>query len=67
MKEVTEAEECQRPGGLISHKVQVELRDFALQQRGSTESFPVSQFFASAGQSIGVSASATVLLMNIQD
>ena len=31
----------------------------------SSESFPVSQFFASSGQSIGVSAS--VLPMNIQD
>ena len=30
-------------------------------------SFPVSQFFTSGGQSIGVSASATVLPMNIQD
>ena len=30
-------------------------------------SFPVSQFFASRGQSIGVSASASVLPMNIQD
>ena len=30
-------------------------------------SFPVSQFFASGGQSIGVSASASVLTMNIQD
>ena len=30
-------------------------------------SFPVSQFFASGGQSIEVSASASVLLMNIQD
>ena len=29
-------------------------------------SFPMSQFFASGGQSIGVSASASVLLMNIQ-
>ena len=29
-------------------------------------SFPVSQFFASGGQSIGVSASASVLPMNIQ-
>ena len=29
--------------------------------------FPVSQFFASGGQSIGVSASAWVLPMNIQD
>ena len=30
-------------------------------------SFPVSQFFAWGGQSIGVSASASVLPMNIQD
>ena len=30
-------------------------------------SFPVSWFFASGGQSIGVSASASVLPMNIQD
>ena len=32
-----------------------------------SESFPLRQFFASSGQSIGVSASASVLLMNIQD
>ena len=31
------------------------------------QSFPVNQFFASGGQSIGVSASASVLPMNIQD
>ena len=30
-------------------------------------SFPMSQFFASGGQSIGVLASASVLPMNIQD
>ena len=30
-------------------------------------SFPMSKFFASGGQSIGVSASASVLPMNIQD
>ena len=30
-------------------------------------SFPMSQFFASGGQSTGVSASASVLTMNIQD
>ena len=30
-------------------------------------SFPMSQFFASGGQSIGVSASASVLPKNIQD
>ena len=33
----------------------------------TSESFPVSQFFTSGGQSIGVSASALVLPMNIQD
>ena len=33
----------------------------------SSGSFPMSQFFASGGQGIGVSASASVLPMNIQD
>ena len=33
----------------------------------SSWSFPMSQFFASGGQSIGVSASALVLPMNIQN
>ena len=33
----------------------------------SIRSFPTSQFFTSGGQSIGVLASASVLLMNIQD
>ena len=33
----------------------------------ASESFPMSQFFASDGQSIGVSASASVLPKNIQD
>ena len=33
----------------------------------ASESFPRSQFFASGGQSIGVSASVSVLPMNIQD
>ena len=33
----------------------------------STGSFPMSQLFASGGQSIGVSPSASVLPMNIQD
>ena len=32
----------------------------------ASESFPVSQLFTSSGQSIGTSASASVLLMNIQ-
>ena len=38
-----------------------------LQSFSSSWSFPVSQFFASGGQSIGISASASVLPMNIQD
>ena len=33
----------------------------------ATGSLPMSQFFASSGQSIGVSASASVLPMNIED
>ena len=38
-----------------------------LQSSWASESFQMSQFFASSGQSIGVSASASVLQMNIQD
>ena len=38
-----------------------------LQSFPASESFQMSQFFASSGQSIGVSASASVLPMNIQD
>ena len=33
----------------------------------SSRSFPMSQFFESSGQRIGVSASASILAMNIQD
>ena len=39
----------------------------SLQSLPTSGSFPRSQFFASGGQSIGVSASASVLPMNIQD
>ena len=38
-----------------------------LQSFPTSGSFPVSQFFISGGQSIGASASASVLPMNIQD
>ena len=38
-----------------------------LQSFPTSGSFQVSQFFASGGQSIGVSASASVFPMNIQD
>ena len=38
-----------------------------LQSFPASGSFPMSQFFAAGGQSIGTSASASVLPMNIQD
>ena len=38
-----------------------------LQSFPASGSFPMSQLFASGGQSIGISASALVLTMNIQD
>ena len=38
-----------------------------LQSFPASGSFPMNQFFASGGQSIGVSASASLLPMNIQD
>jgi len=38
-----------------------------LQSFSASRSFPMSQFFPSGGQSIGVSASTSVLSMNIQD
>ena len=38
-----------------------------LQSFPASRSFPMSQFFTSGGQSIGASASASVLPMNIQD
>ena len=38
-----------------------------LQSFPASGSFPMNQFFASGGQSIGVSASASVLPVNIQD
>ena len=40
---------------------------FHLQSFPESGAFPVSQFFASGGQSIGASVSASVLPMNIQD
>ena len=40
---------------------------FCLRSFPASGSFPVSQFFASDGRTIGVSASASVLPMNIQE
>ena len=45
----------------------VALFSSSLQSFPASGSFPVSLFFASGGQSIGASASASVLPMNIQD
>ena len=47
---------------LLSHSVFPSLQSFP-----ASGSFPMSQFFASDGQSIGASASASVLPVNIQD
>ena len=40
---------------------------FSCQSLPASKSFPMSQLFPSGGQSIGVSASTSVLSMNIQD
>ena len=40
---------------------------FCIQSFSASQSFPMSQFFTSGGQSIGASASASVIPMNIQD
>ena len=40
---------------------------YCLQSFPASGSFPMSQFFASGSQSTGISASASVLTMNIQD
>ena len=47
---------------ILCHPLLLHLQSFS-----ASGSFPVSQFFASGSQSIGVSASASVLPMNIQD
>ena len=54
---------------LMSSKISSFVVSFSscLQSFPASGSFPMSQFFASVGQSTGVSASASVLLMNIQD
>ena len=43
------------------------VRFSCLQSFTASGSFPMSQFFTSGGQSIGASASASVLVMNFQD
>ena len=50
-----------------NHLIPVVLFSSHLQSYPASGSFQKSQFFASGGQSIGVSASASVLSVNIQD
>ena len=49
------------------HPLWVSFSSSYLQSFPVSEFFPMSQFFTSGGQSSGVSASASVLLVNIQD
>ena len=56
---------CQWYHPTISYSVV--LFSSCVQSFPASESFPMSQFFASGSQSIGVSASASVLPKNIQD
>ena len=51
-----------QPSQLLSFPFSSHLQSFP-----ASGSFPVSQFFASGAQSIGASASASVVPMNIQD
>ena len=51
--------DCSTPGFAVHYQL--------LEHAQKSGSFPMSQFFASGGQSIGASASASVLPMNIQD
>ena len=50
-----------------SHPLSEKPFSFHLQSSPASGSFPMSQFFASCGQSIGVSASTSVPQMNIHD
>ena len=52
---------------LSSHHFSAAPFSFCLQSFPVSGSFPVSQFFTSGGQSIGVSGSTSILPMNIQD
>ena len=70
--------DCSTPGFAVHHQLPELAQTHAYwvgvipfsscpQSFPALESFPMSQFFASGGQSIGASTSASVLPMNIQD
>ena len=56
-----------RVGDTSNHLSSVIPFSSCFQSLPASESFPMNQFFTSSGQSIGASASASVLPMNIQD
>ena len=58
---------CIESGMPSNHLILCRPFSFCLQSLPASGSFQRSQFFTSGGQSIGVSASASVLPMNIQD
>ena len=53
--------------GYLTTSSSAALFSYCLQSLPASGSFPISWFLASGGQSIGASASASVLPMNIQD
>ena len=68
--------DCSMPGSSVLHCLPRSVHNhlilccpfsFCLQTFSASGSFPVNQLFASSGQSIGASASASVLPVNIQD
>ena len=56
-----------RPLSQWCHPTIILCHPLLLQSFPASGSFPTSRFFASSGQSIGASASASILSMNIQD
>ena len=73
MNAVLDAEKCPYEATVdLTLTTDSEIHEINLEQRGidrATDvlSFPMTQFFTSGGQSIGVSASASVLPVNVRD
>ena len=57
--------DCSMPGFPVYHQLLELYSDSCLQSFSASGSFQMSQFFASGGQNIGVSALASVLPVNI--
>ena len=67
LSKLTQAWWCHRLGDAIQPSHPLFPASSCLQSFLISGSFPMSQFFSSGGQSIGISASASVVPMNIQD